>query len=309
MMLFNQRKNGIVKDAQWLQPLSNPPNAKPLCRDEDLNEMASSLADLFTLGQGKNLFIVGKPGTGKTLCVKYLLEEIRRHARETSFPLAAVYVNAGMSRGPYHTILEIVRALGVEVPNSGVQMFRLKQHFETILREKAIVIGIDEVDALLLKEREPLVYYLNRQSRTTLILVSNRIRDASNLPERALSTLQPRLIRLSSYGVEEAKIILRERAQKTLKPGTFTDELLDPIATLASKVADIRIGFAVLLSAAHNAEQRGKPQIEAEDVEAAVRSSTILSLISKIDALEQKHKTVQKGEGNPQPDWIDSLLS
>jgi Cdc6-like AAA superfamily ATPase len=309
MMLFSQRKNRIVKDAQWLQPLSDPPNAKPLCRDEDLEEMASSLTDLFTLGQGKSQFIVGKPGTGKTLCVKYLLEEIRRHARETGFQLAAIYVNAGMSRGPYPTMLEIVRALGVEVPNCGVQMFRLKQHFEAILREKAVVIGIDEVDAILLKEREPLVYYLNRQPRTTLILVSNRIRDASNLPERALSTLQPKLIRLSSYGVEKAKTILMERAQKALKPGTFTDELLDPVAALASKAADIRVGFAVLLSAAHNAEHRGKPQIEAEDVQAAIRSDTILSLINEIDTLQQKRKAAQKGEDATQPDWIDSLLS
>jgi len=50
-------------------------------------------------------------------------------------------------------------------------------------------VAIDEVDVLSLKEKEPLVYYLNRQPKTTLILISNKIEDAAQLPERALSTL------------------------------------------------------------------------------------------------------------------------
>lgn len=309
MMLFSHREGRIVKDATWLQPLSDPPNGKPLCRDGDLKEMASYLADLFTLGQGRNLFIVGMPGTGKTLCLKFLLDEIRRHAMEANFPLAAVCVNAGKTRSPYYTMLEITKSLGVQAPSCGWQMLRLKQAFETTLKEKAVVIGIDEVDSLLQKQREPLIYYLNRQPKTTLILVSNKIQDASTLPNRALSTLQPKLVRLRPYTPEEVKTILRERAQKALSPSTISDQLLNPIAAIASEAKDIRLGFTILLTAAHKAEEKAKSQIGPEEVEAAIRSETVLELLKEIHRLEKKRNAPHKGKSVPQPSWTDSLLS
>jgi len=80
---------------------------------------------------------------------------------------SAVYVNAGRTRTPYYTMLEIVKGLGFDVPEAGWQMFRLKSTFENTLKEKAIVVAIDEVDAIIYKEREPIIYYLNRQPKTS----------------------------------------------------------------------------------------------------------------------------------------------
>ena len=77
------------------------------------------------------------------------------------------------------------------VPSSGWQMTRLKQELERIIASTPVLIAIDEVDTLLFKEREPLVYYLNRLLNVTLVLVSNRFEDLSGLPERAKSSLQP----------------------------------------------------------------------------------------------------------------------
>lgn len=205
MTLFENVPSEIFKDAGWLQPLSDPPSGKPLCREWDLKLMASFLSEIFRSGQARNLFIHGKPGTGKTVCVRYLLSEINKHADETKAPILAVYVNAGRTRTPYYTMLEIVKGSGLKVPDAGWQMFRLKQAFEQLLCHKSVVVAIDEVDSIIFKEKEPLVYYLNRQSKTTLILISNKIEDATQLPERALSTLQPQLLMLEPYTFEETK--------------------------------------------------------------------------------------------------------
>ena len=294
MTLFQHTPSRIFKDASWLQPLSDPPSGKPLCRDEDLEYMASFLTDVFKIGQARNLFIYGKPGTGKTACVQYLLKEIRRHADEENIPLVAVYVNAGKTRTPYYTMLEIVKNLCSNVPDRGWQMYRLKQAFENARKEKPILISIDEVDAIIFKEKEPLVYYLNRQPRTTLILLSNKIEDATTLPNRALSTLQPKLLSLEPYTPEEAKIILAERVEKALQPDTISDKLLDIIAEAASKAEDIRLGFSILLSAGLYAEEDGKNKIEAEDINSAVDSETRVEQLKELDSIKKQLEEVRK---------------
>jgi len=55
----------------------------------------------------RNIFIFGKPGTGKTLCVRYALDQLKSYAAEMRLDLGVVYVNAGRTRSPYYTMLEI----------------------------------------------------------------------------------------------------------------------------------------------------------------------------------------------------------
>jgi Cdc6-like AAA superfamily ATPase len=194
-------------------------------------------------------------------------------------------------------MLEIVKELGLGVPDCGWQMFRLKQAFENARKDRAIVIAIDEVDSIIFKEKEPLVYYLNRQPKTTLILVSNKIEDATSLPNRALSTLQLKLFRLEPYTPQEAKVILAERVEKALQNGTISDKLLNIIADVASKAKDIRLGFSTLLGAGLLAEKAGKTRVEAEDVKSAVQSETRLEQIKdqdrKLKAIKEQLQAIR----------------
>jgi cell division control protein 6 len=293
MSFFKPHKTSIVKDATWLQPLSDPPGARPLCRETYLQTMADYLSELFKTGQAKNLFICGKPGTGKTVCVNYLLKEINKHSSETKSNILTVYVNAGKTRTPYFTMVEILRGFGMNVPAAGWQMFRLKQAFEQLLKTNSVLIAIDEVDGIIYKEKEPLVYYLNRQTKTTLILVSNRFEDAIQLPNRAVSTLQPTLLYIQPYTAEEATRILRERMENALKPGTITDKLLHIIATAASEAEDIRLGFRTLLSAALLAEKNRKQRIELEDVKIALEGETRIKKLKKMDEIRQQLETLK----------------
>lgn len=135
-----------------------------------------------------------------------------------------------------------------------------------------------------------LVYHLNRQPKTTLILLSNKIEDATTLPNRALSTLQPKLVRLEPYTPKEARTIIAERAEKALKPNTLPNKLLNIIAEGASETEDIRLGFSILLSAGLYAEEDEKTRIEAEDVESAIDGETRLE---RIKILKEKMKELK----------------
>jgi cell division control protein 6 len=288
LTLFEEKPCRIFQDASWLQPLSPPPSGAPLCREKDLRFMAAFLSDVFRTGQARNLFIFGKPGTGKTLCVQYLLREIEKYAKEKGIPVLAVYVNAGRARTPYYAMLEIVKGLGLNAPDAGWQMFRLKQAFEGLLKDKSVVVAIDEVDAILQKEKEPLIYYLNRQPRTTLILISNKMEDAAHLPERLLSTLQPKLVKLDPYTSEEVKTILLDRVKHAFQPDAIQDNLVDIVAKLTSKIGDIRLGFSILLTAGHIAERAGRTRITSEDVKSAIENEKTTEILKAIGQLKKR---------------------
>ena len=294
MSLFASEESSILQEPKWLEPLSNPPGGRPLCRDAYLKLMARHLNNIFTTGQARNLFIYGGPGTGKTVCVKHLLSEVARHALETNAPVQTAYVNAGKTRTPYYTMAEIVKQLGVNVPCAGWQMFRLKQAFEGLLLEKPVLVAIDEVDSIIFKEKEPLVYYLSRQPKTTLILISNDVDDVVKLPERALSTLQPVLMRVEPYTREEIMQILKERLERACKPNTITDKLLSTIANTVCNVGDVRFGFRVLLTAALSAEKARRQTIEAGDIASAVDEENRVRKLGDLETLRDKLLKLKK---------------
>ena len=229
-------------------------------------------------------------GTGKTVCAQYLLKEIQQHAKDIKSSVATAYVNAGRTRSPYYSLLEIEKQLGITVPDVGWQFFRLKTTFENLLKEKAVVIAIDEVESILFKEKEPLIYYLNRQPNTTLILISNKLSQATQLPERCLSTLQPMTINFGLYAQDDALKILKERAEHAFKPGSISDELLVAVAKATAEMGDIRLGISMLLTAGQTAEQNGQTTINLKDVELAIDNAQKIKDLTQMNIISKRIK-------------------
>lgn len=286
--------NRIVKDAGWLQPLADPPSGVPISREGFCEALFAYVSGVFRCGRGRNLFIFGVPGSGKTVYVKHLLLALRKTAEDSRVPLGIAYVNCARTRTAYFTLVEVVKEFGATVPVCGVQEFRLKQAFESLLVDQAVVVCLDEVDGLPPKAREQLVYYLNRQPNTTLILVSNQLRDASAFGPRVLSTLQPVVLTMDPYTAEEAQTILKERVEQAFYPDTIKDKLLLEVAHVVAEKGDIRMGFAILLTAGYLAETQGHKELRLKDIQAAIRSETALELAQKVDALEQKLQALQR---------------
>ena len=112
--------------------------------------------------------------------------------------------------------------------------------------------------------------------------------------ERALSTLQPQLFLLKPYTFEEAKKILEERIEHAFQPHVVSDELLSIVAKTASNAGDIRLGFAILLSAGLVAEVAKKSKIEAEDIQAAVQSEGRLETLKKLEEIDKQISEFEK---------------
>ena len=114
------------------------------------------------------------------------------------------------------------------------------------------------------------------------------------LPERALSTLQPKFIHLEPYTTEEAAKILKERAQKAFQPNAITDKLLGEIAETTAEKGDIRLGFHILLTAALSAEKAAKARIEPEDIQESLKDETKLGTLKEIDRIREQIEKLRK---------------
>jgi len=266
--LFEDRSS-LFADRGWLQPTRDPSDSFPVGRETYVNALAKLLTPALSGGGGRNVYVVGPPGTGKTLTVRYVLAKLTEHARNTGITVHVAYVNAGRTRTPYFTFLDICRSIGVNAPPSGWQFTRLKEEFEKNRGDEAMVVAIDEADALILKVREPLIYYLNRQPKVTMLLITNWWDNLVGLPARARSTLQLAPLIFKPYTLEEAKRILQPRAARAFKAGAVDEEILGKAAGFAAEAEDIRVGFNVLLTAGMLAEAQGRSRLDLVDLERA----------------------------------------
>jgi len=264
--------SSIFENPTWLQPICDPPDFFPISREAYVESLRALLAPVLCGAAGRNVFVVGRPGTGKTLTVRFVLEQLKHQVENSSVSIGVVFVNAGRTRSPYHTLAEILRSLEVEVPVAGWQSGRLKEEFERQRQGKSIVIAIDEADSLVSKTREQLLYYLNRQERVTLILITNQWDDLSKLPARARSTLQLAPLIFEPYTKQEAKRILVERCALAFKVGAVDDEAIDLASVFAAEMQDIRAGFNLLLTAGLLAEGHARSKVDLVDLQRAERA-------------------------------------
>jgi Cdc6-like AAA superfamily ATPase len=99
---------------------------------------------------------------------------------------------------------------------------------------------------------------------------------------------------LKPYTLEETKKILEERIEHAFQPNVVSDELLSIVAKTASHTGDIRLGFSILLSAGLVAEVAGKSKIDAEDIQAAVKSETRLETLRKLEEIDKQVSGFEK---------------
>ena len=65
----------IFADREVLSPHYMP--KKLLFREKEINNIEKALAPSLKGERGRNLFIYGKTGTGKTSCTKYVIDEVK----------------------------------------------------------------------------------------------------------------------------------------------------------------------------------------------------------------------------------------
>lgn len=250
-------------------------------RDKQMEAIAQILAPALRSQRPSNLFVYGKTGTGKTLSCRYIAKKMRRVAQKQDIPLKIVYLNCKLKKiadTEYRLIAELARLFGKEVPTTGLPTDEVYNIFFDALNneEKVIIAILDEVDQLVQKAGDEIIYNLTRinselqKTQLSLIGISNDLMFANNLDPRVKSSLSEEEIVFPPYNAIEIQEILRERAKDAFKEGTIEQGVINKCAAYAAREhGDARRALELLRVAGELAERKNQTKVLTENIDEA----------------------------------------
>jgi len=142
------------------------PDAMPH-RQQQIELLASMLGPALRGEKPSNIFVYGKPGVGKTVCVQYVLKMLEQAAAAKNTPLKTIYINCKLKKiadTEYRIVTELARAAGVEVPSTGLPTDAVYNKFLAAIDNKSqiVILALDEIDRLVLKAGDDILYNLTR---------------------------------------------------------------------------------------------------------------------------------------------------
>ncbi len=218
-------------------------------REEYINELASILVTALRGNRPSNVLIFGKTGTGKTAVVRYLEREVGRLKRENTKSelngelsefdvdrVEYVYINCEVVDTHYGVMKNIgnkfMESWSEQIPFTGWPMEKvyesLKQRIDK--KPKVVVIILDELDKLVAKSGDTVLYHLSKinselkNSKVSLIGISNNLRFTEFLDPRVRSRLGEEKVIFPPYNAEQLKDILNERVKKAFDAEQIMDE-------------------------------------------------------------------------------------
>jgi len=295
-------KSKIFRNREALQARYHP--EKILHRDKELEKIAAILAPSLKGEKPSNLFIYGKTGTGKTLCVLHVAKQLEEFARERKGNVRIIYVNCKLKRvadTPYRLLAHILHELGQEVPSTGLPTDELYKAFYDLIdrRSDVIILILDEIDQLVAKSGDDILYNLSRidselkNARLSIVGISNDLLFAENLDPRVKSSLSEEEVVFPPYNALQIKDILEERARIAFQQGVIGEGVIQKIAAISARShGDARRALELLRITGELAERKDMNKLTLELVDEAEEKMESENIIETIKAQPQQYKAV-----------------
>ena len=274
--LTNYFESFLEKDPLFLNKKALQSNYTPeevLYRDNQIDQIAGILAPALKMEKPSNLFIYGKTGTGKTLCVNFTTEKIKEVAEKKNVALKVFYVNCKLKRiadTEYRMVAQLAREFGEDVPITGLPTDEVYKIFLRKLDEKKILLLLilDEIDQLVAKCGDDILYNLTRMnselknSEVSVIGISNDLKFTDYLDPRVKSSLSEEEMVFPPYNAIQLEKILRKRAEIAFKKGVIGEGVIEKCAAYAARDhGDARRALELLRVAGELAERGNEKTI------------------------------------------------
>ena len=322
--IFNDyiTKKPIFKDKSTLL-IQFTPKTIPH-REEQIKNIGMILAPILRGEKPSNIFIYGKTGTGKTLCIAHVLDVLSETAiKHKNTKIKPIYINCKMrkvSDTEYRLLSQVLSFFDVDIPTTGLPTDKLYRMFYGIIEKENhnIILVLDEIDFLVEKIGDSVLYNLTRinqeikTSTITIVGISNKISFINEIDPRVKSTLSEEEIIFPPYNAMQLRDILNERVKLAFNEGTVSQNIIAKCAALAAQEhGDVRKALDLLRVAGEIAEREGRDTVTEEDVESAEKKldkdkimeivstqpkQSKLVLYSIIELFENDAKNIQTGD-------------
>ncbi len=258
-------------------------------RDKEINNIERNIAPALKGEKGRNLFIYGKTGTGKTSCTRYVIEEVNK-IPNTKAKIS--YINCRIYNSRFRVLNKIISDHMPTYAKRGYGAVDLYEKLASWIEEdnKILVAVLDEIDVV--KDLDDLIYTLTRINSdikaggVSIIGISNKISFKDDLDPRSLSALYENELVFAPYNANELYAIIRDRAEKGFKPNTIDEEVLRFVAASSAREGgDARFSLTVLSKAGEIAEEDDSSKITVDTVQRALKiaeNEVVYDLISTL---------------------------
>ena len=292
-------------------------------RESEVGQLAATLVPSLKGETPSNLLIYGKCGTGKTIVSKFVCELLKDtvERRDNLYPVRTAYINCEITNTQYRILANLTKQFSEKrIPFTGWPTDKVYKSFLEAVdkRKQCIIVILDEVDKLVGKQGDDIIYNMTRMnselknSRVSLIGISNDLKFVDYLDSRVQSSLGGEEIVFTPYNARQLEDILRQRAEIAFEPGTLDEYVIPLCAALAAREhGDARRALDLLRVSGEVAEKENvdrvtethvrnaNEKIEKDNTVEAVRTLPTQSkvlLYSVIQLEEKGGQTVNTGE-------------
>jgi cell division control protein 6 len=259
------KTESLFKDKMVLQ--SNYVPLELEHRDEQIQQIARIVAPALRQERPSNLFIYGKTGTGKTVTVRHTLNHMVEVAKQQEIPIKYCYINCKLKRvadTEYRLIAELARLFNKAVPSTGLPTDEVYNTFHRAIDDKkqVIILVLDEIDQLVKKIGDEIIYNLTRMNtelknaQVCLIGISNDLIFSNTLDPRVKSSLSEEELVFPPYNAIQLQHILHGRAERAFRPSIIQEGVIQKCAAYAAREhGDARRALELLRVAGEVAER------------------------------------------------------
>ena len=300
--IFEQLENdekgpSIFKDKRPLDHRWLPD--KLVHREEQIKQIAKYWVDVLSDVTPSNVTLYGKTGTGKTAASKFAREQLMDIARKKSIFVKVEYVRCTDYTTEYQVIAELCNKLGRDVPNRGWTKGEVVNTFRDIFKSTNafgkklhLIVIFDEIDILLDKDGDGILYTLTRTDNVSILCISNYLDFKNLIKSRVTSSLNDKEIVFPPYGAGQLSDILNERAEISFNENVLESDVIPLCSAMAAKEeGDARYALDLLKNAGELAFDEDSPKVTNDHVKRAkdkIEHNKVIEIISTLPLQQQR---------------------